>query len=341
MHSIRNSFYVTQGWMVEDLGLNGRELQLYAIIYGFSRDDAGKFYGSLAYICKWLGTTNKNTVTRALGGLIEKGLIRKDTVGENGTSRNYYSAIIPKALAEKLGGAETVPVPNKEGGRYRNGTGTSTETVQGTGTETVPNTYISKKELDNKEHKERLHGQTSPNVVQENAPPTRLPSEDAAVAVDKIPYKEIQDLYNSICGETLPKVLRMTDGRRKTIAARWKAEGKSLDTFKTVFEKAAASDFLTGHGARGWVASFDWLLKPEKFAQTLEGKYDNHGHKTETKGDTHHDEQQQLQQQAAEFQELNRRSAQRMRERLERARALQAERERASTAGGVHEHHPI
>lgn len=41
-----NSYYSIQYWMINELGLKGLELSIYAIIYGFSRDHCGAFTGS-------------------------------------------------------------------------------------------------------------------------------------------------------------------------------------------------------------------------------------------------------------------------------------------------------
>lgn len=300
-----------------------------------SLDNERGCFARNSHFCEFMGLKERR-VQDLIKGLKDKGLLEISFTYKDGTKEiekrilrvTKKCALFQAPLPFEDVVQETAP----RGAENRGGV------VQEIAPGGAGNCAVRNTSLENQEREKQLPANEGGQYQNDTGPEERAAD---AVAVDKIPYKEIQDLYNSICGEKLPKVLRMTDGRRKTIAARWKAEGKSLDTFKTVFENAAASPFLTGHGARGWVASFDWLLKPEKFARVLEGEYNKHGHKqTETKGDTHHDEQQQLQQQAAEFQELNRRSAQRMRERLERARALQAERERASTAGGVYEHHP-
>jgi hypothetical protein len=42
----RESFITIQGWMVTDLELTGKDLMVYAIIYGFSQNESGKFTGS-------------------------------------------------------------------------------------------------------------------------------------------------------------------------------------------------------------------------------------------------------------------------------------------------------
>lgn len=120
---------------------------------------------------------------------------------------------------------------------------------------------------------------------EQEATPSRLPSEAALPSSDPVPFSKIQDLFNTTC-KSLSKVQRMTDGRRKQIAARWKDLGKNLEAFRDLFEKTEASDFLTGTNDRGWRADFDWLMKPANATKVLEGNYDNRDH---TKGDTHHD----------------------------------------------------
>jgi len=65
--------------MINRLGLKGTELQLYAIIYGFTQADGQMFNGSLQYLSDWTGITRKNTMLR-LQSLVDKGfLIKKDS----------------------------------------------------------------------------------------------------------------------------------------------------------------------------------------------------------------------------------------------------------------------
>lgn len=89
---------------------------------------------------------------------------------------------------------------------------------------------------------------------------------------DPTPYKKIVELYNTIC-ESLPKVVKLTEQRKRMLKSRWK-EYPSLDYFKKVFELAEESDFLSGR--RGdWQANFDWLIRPSNFTKVLEGAYTN------------------------------------------------------------------
>lgn len=77
MALVKNENYLTiQGWMVNELGLTGNQLLVYAVIYGFSQINDQWFTGSLKYIAEWSGVS-KLTVIRTLQVLIEKGLIEK------------------------------------------------------------------------------------------------------------------------------------------------------------------------------------------------------------------------------------------------------------------------
>ena len=39
--------------------------------------------------------------------------------------------------------------------------------------------------------------------------------------------------------------------------------------------KASESIFLNGGGGKGFVADFDWVMRPNNFPKVLEGNYDN------------------------------------------------------------------
>lgn len=72
-----NEGYINiQGWMINELKLNGNELLLYALIFGFSQDNKSEFYGSLSYIQNAL-KISKPTVILLIKKLIEKKLIKR------------------------------------------------------------------------------------------------------------------------------------------------------------------------------------------------------------------------------------------------------------------------
>ena len=105
------SFVTLAGWMVSKLQLKGRELLIYAVIYGFSQDGQSWFTGSVRYLAEWAGCS-KRTVYTTLQSLLEKGLIRKRVKDVNGVRFCDYQAVKPDAGVVKKfhgGGEKTAP----------------------------------------------------------------------------------------------------------------------------------------------------------------------------------------------------------------------------------------
>ena len=91
----------------------------------------------------------------------------------------------------------------------------------------------------------------------------------------QINYKNIVDMYNSIC-VSLPKVKLLTDSRKDKIKVRYRQLG-SDDKFREVFVIVESSDFLKGNNKNNWKASFDWLIENDKnMVKVLEGNYDKY-----------------------------------------------------------------
>ena len=70
------NYIVIQGWMITELGLSGRELILYALIFGFSQGDGEGYAGSLKYLTEWSGSTKQNVMS-VLKSLVNKGFLTK------------------------------------------------------------------------------------------------------------------------------------------------------------------------------------------------------------------------------------------------------------------------
>lgn len=90
---------------------------------------------------------------------------------------------------------------------------------------------------------------------------------------ETIPFQKIVDIYNSTCIK-LPKVVRLTDNRKKAIKARYMEYEKDISIFETLFKKVNESDFLQGINGE-WKANFDWLLKQQSMVKVLEDQYIN------------------------------------------------------------------
>lgn len=85
------SYYTIQYWMINELGLKGLELNIYAIIYGFSRDHCGAFTGSRSYLADFTNST-KAGVDKALKGLLKKNLLEKKEYINRGIKYCIYVA---------------------------------------------------------------------------------------------------------------------------------------------------------------------------------------------------------------------------------------------------------
>ena len=121
-----------------------------------------------------------------------------------------------------------------------------------------------KKSIKDKKNKEK-DILLSKNIEKEKRPEAGASSEVRA--------EDVVELYNIIC-TSLPKVTKITDARRKSIQARLK-ENDPQD-FRKVFEKAEASDFLSGRSGKWQMCTFDWIVgSPSHWQRIIEGVYDN------------------------------------------------------------------
>lgn len=108
MKAIRNeNTYHVYGWMINLLKLSGLQLDLFAIIYGFSQDGESEFFGSLSYMQAFCNAS-KNGILNALRSLENKGLISKRYVMENNVRRAKYRACL--MFIDKVRSEGFVPV---------------------------------------------------------------------------------------------------------------------------------------------------------------------------------------------------------------------------------------
>ena len=70
----------------------------------------------------------------------------------------------------------------------------------------------------------------------------------------------------------IPKIRLFTEAREKAVAQVWRQVG--ADSVSEVVSRAAISPFLNGEGKKRFVATFDWIFKPENFLKILEGNFD-------------------------------------------------------------------
>ena len=110
------------------------------------------------------------------------------------------------------------------------------------------------------------------------AAPTTVSDETKAEKLEKLPAKEIKDMWNDIC-KGFPRLMTISENRKNKMRLRITEMGgteKAMQVLKTIFEKMQASSFLKGDNKRGWKASFDWIFENDKnWVKVYEGNYDN------------------------------------------------------------------
>lgn len=84
--------------------------------------------------------------------------------------------------------------------------------------------------------------------------------------------KEVGDYYNKVMlGHSMPQIRAITPKRKSFVRSRIKEYG--LEQVYKVIDNAAQSSFLNGGGNQGFVADFEWIMRPNNFIKVLEGKY--------------------------------------------------------------------
>lgn len=88
---------------------------------------------------------------------------------------------------------------------------------------------------------------------------------------------DLAELWNENLPDPFPKIRKtksLSSKRKSAIKARLR-ENPNPEYWTEVFKKIRESNFLKGQSDRGWVADFDWLMRPDSAEKVLEGKYKN------------------------------------------------------------------
>ena len=128
-------------------------------------------------------------------------------------------------------------------------------------TEVIPKVKYSKVKK-SKEEKSKEENNTPNGVVDLKNQPDQ----------PKIDFNKLLIFFNSNRG-IFPEVKKLSDVRKTRISSLVKNYGK--ESIQIVIEKARDSSFLQGDNKEGWIASFDWIIKPANFLKILEDNYAN------------------------------------------------------------------
>lgn len=95
------NYYTVYYWMSTEMGLSGVEKDLYALIYGYYKNNGKECYYSYSQLAAITGSS-KNTVIRALNNLSNDGVIE---IHEKPNGKKYYSIVsdkVPKDVRENV-----------------------------------------------------------------------------------------------------------------------------------------------------------------------------------------------------------------------------------------------
>ena len=121
----------------------------------------------------------------------------------------------------------------------------------------------------NKDWKEEKGREDTPRCVT----PNRLSESARAQQPVRASADELLEIYERERG-SLPAAVMLTPERRRQCALRIRA-GLGSEAFGAAVRRAAATPFLAGEGARGWRASFDWLIANDtNVRKVIEGVYE-------------------------------------------------------------------
>lgn len=113
------------------------------------------------------------------------------------------------------------------------------------------------------------YSQTAPSPPPPPAPPAPRP------AIAGPSPDDLVRIWNENRG-VLPAVAKLTEKRRRAARARL-ADVPDLEVWGGIVRKLASCPFTRGENDRGWVADFDYFLRPETIVKAAEGKYDRRG----------------------------------------------------------------
>lgn len=138
-----SDFIIKQGWMVSKLGLTGIDLEIYALVYGYTKDGETWYETNIANIMDWLVLAER-TVQKHLKMLVEvKYILRKQT-GLGRSSRIQLQAN-PEIIENVQKGAQYAPIKRVHETTEKGASGAPIEGEKGARNDITP--YIRIKEL--------------------------------------------------------------------------------------------------------------------------------------------------------------------------------------------------
>lgn len=215
---------VTFGWMSRRMGLSGGDLNVYALIYSFSRNGRSRYFGTQGYIAEFLGMTRQNVI-RILKRLEEQNYIIKYPSKEKGmveyaiNPETCWEMIQLKKIQElgcnkMLQGTENDQSCNK---MLQEGVTKCYTTCNKMlhNNKPINNNDNKERNIIKKEKAEEHSASNQPNLVVEHS--TDMPKGGEAKAAAKEDAEEIYKLYPTTCLNTGRRTGKSTKDKEKIV----------------------------------------------------------------------------------------------------------------------------
>lgn len=92
---------------------------------------------------------------------------------------------------------------------------------------------------------------------------------------ESVPKNDVHcfvDMWNQFCGK-MPKIKHNPSEKREKLIRKALHKNSDFEFWRSVIVAASKNAFLTGNNNRKWVASIDFVLRPGKAEEILEGNY--------------------------------------------------------------------
>ena len=99
--------------------------------------------------------------------------------------------------------------------------------------------------------------------------------EDSTVSKDTVCSTDVQRIIQEWNGLGLSQLKKIDPGTNRYTLLRARIKSYGADGIIKAIGKVRDSNFLQGGGDKGWVITFDWLIKPNNFPKVFEGNYDD------------------------------------------------------------------
>lgn len=104
----------------------------------------------------------------------------------------------------------------------------------------------------------------------------RLGKVNNSISKDILSSTKVQLIIEKWNKLNLQKLISIKTGTTRYKLLKSRANEYGIDSIFQAIENVSKSNFLKGQNDRGWIITFDWLIKPNNFIKVLEGNYTNH-----------------------------------------------------------------